>query len=249
MSTFGKVGARPLMLKNTGEYAEEQMYKELFKATVGRTGIGTGHMDLVGLDIQSIGRNAYSWHRNIGTINLPTVTAIGQNAFDSAIIYGDISLPSLTTSGYRMFSEMHFYGAEIRMPNLVTPTGQEFYQALQSSRVSTSTWVSVYLDSVASIGNNMFYNCTGMALLYAPRVASISGTTAFTLVGNTSAVGPVSLIVGSRELGTGMTTAGLTASTGFPFGASTSGRVKWTCKDGTVTYDTSTSSWVQTPYT
>ena len=241
------IAARNSFLIGGGGGGEEEMYKELFQAAVGRTGIGTGHMDLADADLATIGRLAFSWHRNIGTINLPSVTTVGQQAFDNAIIYGDISLPSLTTGGYRMFAEMYFYGAEIRMPNLVTPTGQEFYQALQSNRVSTSTWASVYLDSVASIGGNMFYNCTGMALLYAPRVASISSATAFTLVGNTSAVGPVSLIVGSRELDTGMTTAGLMASTGFPFGASTSGRVTWTCKDGIVSYANGT--WIPTPYT
>jgi len=248
MSTFGKIGARPLLLKNTGEYAEEQMYKELFKATIERTGIGTGHMDLVGIDIQSIGRQAYSWHRNIGEINLPNVLSVGQQAFDSAIIYGNINLPNCTTSGYRMFTEAYMYGAEVHMPSLVTSSGQEFYQALQWSRVNTSTRVSIYLDSLSSIGNSMFYNATGMARLYAPTVTSISGASAFLLVGNSASAGNVELVVGSKDMDTGMTMAGLVGSSGFPFGAAASSRVKWTCKDGTVTYDTSTSSWVQTPY-
>ena len=57
------------------------------------------------------------------------------------------------------------------------------------------------------------------------------------------------IILGDPSLDTGMTMSGLMSLSNFPFGAVRSAySPKFKCRDGEITYNASTSSWVQTPY-
>ena len=231
---------------------EEDMYKELFKATVERSTIEESNVDLVNLDLTSIGREAYAYHEHLGQINLPNVSRIEREAFYGSKIHGDIRFPEATYLGYHAFSEFFFYGNEIRLPSITSLVEGQFYQGLQGHRM-LSTGASLYLDSCLSFNSKCLYNCNGLVKLYAPNTTSITGGDAFAgIAGSRNFVNNVSLIVGSQELNSGLSMSELCNLTNFPFGITLtyldtgdaySRQVTWYCKDGTVTYNHATSAW------
>ena len=261
MSTFGKIGARPLLLKNTPEYAEEQMYKELFEKTVTRTFDQNTDLNFINTSIIGVYAMSYCTFHNV---SLPNVIEVKRNAFQTSKFYGDkILFPNLTTSGNNSFSDVQVEGntpvtvTEISMPKLVTVADNMFYQSFQRSNESRRP-VILNFDSATSIIGSAFYNCGGIRRIYAPKVTSISNNYAVFLnlgrqyCGETRATpaDECQIILGSRELDTGMTMSGLMSLSQFPFGAvKNQYSPTFYCRNGKITYDTTTSTWVQNPYT
>ena len=231
------------------------MYKKLFKATVERS--DTSDLDLVADTIESVGRCAFAYatFRNIILRNVTAVTGI--SAFEGTKIFGDtISFPNLVSADqFYLFANSTFYGGTISMPKLTRLPSNAFYQMCQRSEDSKRP-TAIFLDSVSEILSSALYNCYGVYRVFAPRCVSISGSSTFLSFGR-QFCGPdrrvpadeCALIVGSADLGSGMSMASLTGSADFPFGAAQNQySPTWYCKDGTVTYDTAQGAWVQTPY-
>ena len=225
------------------------MYKELFKATVERT--------VVDIDtdvLEEVGDYGFASCHSIGNVNLPNVTTLKQYAFGFSNIYGDITMPNLTSITGSLTFNGYFYGSTIRMPKLTGLTNDRtFYNFLEMNpRLEPKTPVSIYMDSLTTITSNSFYGGSAIGLLYAPKLTSITNSSAFLSVGNWrfNTLPEARLVVGDGVADTGLTMDALMGMNGFPFGADTYnlGKVVWQCKDGTVTHDTSQGAWVQTPY-
>lgn len=264
MATFGKIGARPLLLKNTGEYAEEQMYKELFEKTASRT--FNENTDLYFTTPTVIGQAAFSYctFRNI---ILPNVTSMGQDAIGHSKVYGDtISLPNLveTTGNYSLGyiqSWGHTVGTgsvlTVSVPKLQTLTWSLFYQSFQRNNGSMRP-VVINAESATTINGQIFYNAHGIRRIYAPRITNLqTNSVTFLNLGRrycgdnrNVAADECAIVLGSAELETGVTMEELLAAPNFPCGANQSEySPTFYCKDGTVTYDTAQAAWVQNPYT
>ena len=237
------------------------MYKELFKATVERTGIGGAPIDLVDDSLVYIGDFAYSYHKMLGRIKLDNVVSCGRSPFERAAFGGDIEFPNLTTIGTYFAALAGFENSPywssgdgvitIKLPKVAVLSSSAFYGLTQLAGTSRPLY-DVYLDQCTEIQGNCFYNCSGLRYLYAPNVTSIIGSTTFLLLGGTypQRNPSVSMVVGSADGLTGMSMATLLAQQDFPFGYNSTGfgRVTWYCNDGTVRYDTTQGAWVQTPY-
>lgn len=245
------VASRNSFTVQTGN-AEEEMYKDLLIRTVGR---GFTQGDDIDWDfIDTVGAYGFS-NCTVGDIVLPNVTTAGKYAFSEGRVYGNtVSFPSLVAMADHAFANNIFQGGTISLPS-VTSLNATFYQFIR--RINSDYMpTTLALDSVTTISNGAFYNCNGIRRMYAPRVMSIIGSATFLSVGRrycgdvypTPAV-DCELVVGSSELGTGLTMDALMALANFPFGAIVGEySPTWYCKDGTVTYDTVQGAWVQTPY-
>ena len=207
--------------------------------------------------LESIGDYAFSNLRALGAINLPNVKSCGQYAFRNTYSIGDVNMPELVSCEYAAFRDfLHYWTAQseitFNLPKLQSVSQHCFYDSLKLPSAERPT-IAINLDSCTTVGQGAFMSGGGSGAvrrLYIPRVQTI-GADAFYGFGGSAYVSRVPLVevvVGSQELDTGLTMASLIAMTGFPFGVSLKGRVKFCCKDGTVTYDTVQAAWVQTPY-
>lgn len=230
------------------------MYKELFKATMERR--GSSALDLVDSALDRVGTHAFEncTFRNIILENVETF--VGERNFYNAQIHGDtISLPNLVSvGGANAFGNASFYGGTVSAPMLQVVTGTMFYNALQrNSGVFRPTAVNI--ESATEIQDGAFRLANGMYRLYAPRVTKITGwpflnvSRRYCGENRNVARDECALILGSAELGTGMTMADLVGNANFPFSVTVGEFAPtWYCKDGKVTYDTAQAAWVQTPY-
>lgn len=248
------LAARGAFLAARSKNKEEEMYKELFKQVVERR--GSSDFDLIDASLTRVGTHAFDncYFRNVILQNVETFT--GERQFYNGRIYGDtISLPNLVSvNGYHAFGNCQFYGGTVSLPKLQVVYAQFFYNTFQRPSNAVSP-TAVNIDSATSISGEAFRAASGLYRLYAPRVTNISQG-AFSTVSRrycgadrSVARDECALIVGSAELGTGMTMAGLVSAAGFPFGVD-AGQYSptWYCRDGKVTYDTAQAAWVQTLY-
>ena len=170
------------------------MYKELFKATVERTGIGGAPIDLVDESLVYIGDYAYSYHTMLGRIKLDNVVSCGRSPFERAVLGGNIEFPNLATIGTYFAANASFRNSPywesgdglitIRIPKVAVLSANAFYGITQLPG-STKPLYEVYLDQCTEIQGNCFYNCSGLRHLYAPNVTSITGSTTFLALGGT----------------------------------------------------------------
>lgn len=246
--------AKQVFLASPRTNKEEEMYKELFKATVERR--GSSALDLVDSALDRVGTHAFEncTFRNVILENVETF--IGERNFYYAKIYGDtISLPKLlSVGGAHALGNASFYGGTISAPMLQVVLGTMFYNTLQRNSGAVRP-TAVNIESATEIQDNAFRLATGMYRLYAPRVTKITGRPFLNIsrryCGENRSVArdECALILGSAELDTGMTMADLVSNGNFPFGAESGDfSPTWYCRDGIVSYDTAQAAWVQTPY-
>jgi len=144
--------------------------------------------------VTTIGESAFSRCSGLTEIEIPnSVTTIGGDAFSGCSELTEIEIPnSVTTIGYYAFSGCSNL-TKITLPFVGNGSDAIYFGCIFDSNSYLNTYIpdtlkEVIITSAAAIGENAFYNCSGITKIELPNTVTTIGENAFYGCNNLSKV-------------------------------------------------------------